>query len=415
MNLNLKIKKLSIPFKIFLFLSLLTYFIIFFSLIAGYLYLEKYQISQRKNVLINLANKYKQIPKDKFEKFLEEEGIFFKKDTISNLNSLKQTTTTFLKTFVSENSAIGIVRGRDQIKRIILIKKTGENKVIILGSPLASLRSTANISFKFYLFLFLGSIPFNLILAYFLSIKMGRPIEKELLILNENLKEELKKEKKLDEFRKKFISNISHELKTPISIISGYSDAIIDGIIEEDDIVNICKNINLEASNMNNLIKDLLFFTKLESQYIKLESENINLKEFLNSNLSRYSLDFQSKNIHLFLHLKDITINTDKKLFTIAINNILTNAISYVNEKNIIEVKVTNSSLIIKNSFTNKENINLNDYFLPFNGKKSSPNQKYGGTGLGLSIVSQILNILKFKYDFSFNEKEKNIEFTIYF
>ena len=69
MSLNLKIKKLSIPFKIFLFLSLLTYFIIFFSLIAGYLYLEKYQISQRKNVLINLANKYKQIPKDNFEKF----------------------------------------------------------------------------------------------------------------------------------------------------------------------------------------------------------------------------------------------------------------------------------------------------------------------------------------------------------
>lgn len=415
MNLKRKNRPLSIPIKIFIFLSLLTYLSIGFSYGVNYLYLEKYQISQRKNILIDLSRKYKRIPRDEFNKFLEEEGIFFKMDTMENLNSLRETSPNIIKSFVLKDSFIGIVKGRDKINRIILIKRTGKNSVIILGSPVASITSVLHISFKFYLLLILISIPLNLVLAYFLSMKMGKPIEEELLQLNKKLTLELEKEKKLDKFRKKFISNISHELKTPISIISGYSDAVIDGIIQEEDVIDICKNINLEASNMDNLIRELLFYTKLESRYISLHNENINLKDLLENLISRYSLDFQMKNLKINASLENITLKTDIKLFQRAINNILTNAITYVDDRKEIHIIITNEYLLIKNSYENNGNIDFQEYFTPFSGRKNVPNQKYGGTGLGLSIVSEILNTLGFKYEFLFDKKDKYAVFKIIF
>lgn len=415
MNLKIKSKKFSISLKIFLLLTFLTYLSIGLSLGANFFYLEKYQISQRKQILLRFAKKYKDVPKDEFIRFLDEEGIFFKEDSVESLKSLAELNPNITTASISKNRFIGIVKGRDKVNRIILIEKTGDNKVIMLSSPVASITSIIDVSFKFYIILLLGSIPLNLILAYILSRKMGKPIEDELLQLNEKLRKELEKEKQLEEFRKKFISNISHELKTPISIISGYSDAIVDGIIEEKDVVDICKNINSEASNMDKLIKALLFYTKLESKYVSSSVEEIDLKKLIEDVVSRYSLDFQMNDLNLNLDLKKVSIETDRNLFEIVINNLITNAISYVDNRKKIEIILDEKCLVIKNSFGNPENIDLKEYFKPFSRKKVNKNQKYGGTGLGLSIVSKILTFLDFKYDFKYDDSDKHAVFKIDF
>lgn len=406
MNLKIKSKKLSISWKIFFFLSIFTYLSIGIYLLLNYLYLEKYQINKRKNILLKLEQNYEKIPEDEFVGTLEEEGIFFKRKSIEKTVSDKHIDKELLLELNYQDEVMGIIEGKDKIKRITFLKKINEEELIFLMAPLTSIKSILNISFQFYIFLVIGSIPINLLIAYILSMKMGRPIEKELLELNEQLRKELEKEKKLEDFRKKFISNISHELKTPISIISGYSDAIIDGIIKEDEINEICRNINLEASNMDNLIRELLFYAKLESGYIKLDKKEIDLQKLIEKLLKRYELDINLKNLKIEKILSERKIISDEKLLERALNNIFINAISYVDESKKIRIFLEEKKIKISNSFKGEENINFEEYFIPFNRNKKNQNQKYGGTGLGLSIISEILNLLEMKYRFFYDKEE---------
>lgn len=95
---------------------------------------------------------------------------------------------------------------------------------------------------------------------------------------NQKLEEDIEKERKLENMRKEFVDNVSHELKTPIGIIEGYAEGLKDGIVSGDDALAYLETIISESQKMNALVKNMLELSKLESGTIKpkLESFNIN-------------------------------------------------------------------------------------------------------------------------------------------
>lgn len=95
---------------------------------------------------------------------------------------------------------------------------------------------------------------------------------------NQKLEEDIEKERKLENMRKEFVDNVSHELKTPIGIIEGYAEGLKDGIVSGDDALAYLETIISESQKMNTLVKNMLELSKLESGTIKpkLESFNIN-------------------------------------------------------------------------------------------------------------------------------------------
>ncbi|WP_047395211.1 sensor histidine kinase KdpD [Cetobacterium sp. ZOR0034] len=409
-----------ISLKIFLFLNALTYGFIAIYVLINYLFLENYQIRLKKRELTTLSEQYTRKNFEELSELSEQNGIFireisFTKDKKnSKIHSMKFIENYLWEDLKSGKTVIDVQTGRDNIRRIVLAKKLDEEYMLVVATSVAPISDVIKSTLKFFIYIILLSIPINLYIAYIFSIKMGQPIESELLELNAQLKEELEKQKKSELFRKNFISNVTHELKTPVAIIDGYSGAILDGIIEDEEIPDICKNINQEASNMNALIQELLFYCKMESGYIPIKKENINLKETLENILKRYSMDFKLNNINLELNLEEITIESDKKLLDRCLNNLIINSLAYVNEKKNINIILDNEAITIKNSSHPLNNENIEEYFKPFSKKNDKKVRKYGGTGLGLSVVSEILKNLSLNYKLYYDETDEAVIFKVF-
>lgn len=164
---------------------------------------------------------------------------------------------------------------------------------------------------------------------------------------------------------------------------------------------------------MNALIQELLFYCKMESGYIPIKKESINLKETIENILKRYAIDFKLNNIHLKTHLEKVKIYSDKKLLDRCLNNLIINALAYVNSDKSIEIILNRDEIVIKNSSEALQNDDLEEYFKPFSKKNDKKVRKYGGTGLGLSVVSEILKNLNLEYNFYYEVSEKVVIFKI--
>ncbi|MDX8336176.1 sensor histidine kinase [Candidatus Cetobacterium colombiensis] len=409
----------KISFKIFLFLNCLTYGFIALYILINYLFLEDYQIGLKKKQITALAQEYKPENYEELKEESQQNAIFMKEINFNkdkkngNFHPMKIIESELWNKVQDGKNILDVQMGRDNIKRIVLAKKIDDEKMLIVTTSIAPITEVIKSTLKFFIYIIFLSIPINLYIAYKFSIRMGKPIESELLELNAQLKSELDKQKKSEIFRKNFISNVTHELKTPVAIIDGYSEAILDGIIEPDEIPDICKNINHEASNMNALIQELLFYCKMESGYIPIKKELINLKETIENILKRYTIDFKLNKINLNTQLDSIEIYSDKKLIDRCLNNIIINALAYVDKNKNINIILNKNEIIIKNSSDNLSNDNLEEYFKPFSKKNDKKIRKYGGTGLGLSVVSEILKNLDFRYNFFYSIDDNSVIFKI--
>ena len=108
-------------------------------------------------------------------------------------------------------------------------------------------------------------------------------------------------------------------------------------------------------------------------------------------------------------------IKTDVKIFNIILNNLLTNALTYMNDEKNLGIYLRDNSLVIENSADTISDEVIEKIFNPFYKIDSSRNRKYGGTGLGLSIVKNLLEALNLKYSFTYDKDRKFAKFTIIF
>lgn len=226
----------------------------------------------------------------------------------------------------------------------------------------------------------LGSLAHNINI-------MNNTIKNNITDLNENII----KIKKLENIRKEFIANFTHEIKTPLAIINGYSELIedCDDNIKKERYLSI---INEQTEKINQLVLAMLELSKLESNHIKLDLEEFNLNELVTAIIDNLTYLLKIKNIKVDFYSDDSTITADKFKIEMVVKNYLTNAIKHTNNHGIIKVIIKNKALYVENMGKHISEDKLENIWLSF--IKDDQN----GTGLGLAICKAILDLHHFKY-----------------
>ncbi|MEG1835794.1 MAG: HAMP domain-containing sensor histidine kinase [Oscillospiraceae bacterium] len=214
---------------------------------------------------------------------------------------------------------------------------------------------------------------------------------------NAKLKLDIEKEQNLEKIRKDFISNVSHELKTPISIISGYAEGaklMIEGN-DVDGAESYCDIIMSETNKMNALVLQLLELSTLEDGSIKINEEAFNLCEMVNDYANSNAIKFAENDITFKNGVqKDaVCIGDSVKIFMV-LNNYISNAISHIGGRREIIVSAEdlgeNYRLFVFNTGENIENDDIEKIWNSFYRADKSHKRDKGRFGLGLSIVSAI-------------------------
>ncbi len=201
---------------------------------------------------------------------------------------------------------------------------------------------------------------------------------------------------KISKVRTEFLANVSHELKTPIFAIKGFTETLLDGAIEDTKVnKKFIKNIESQANRLENLFSDLIDISKIESNQLILKLDKFKLQELIEWTKETFTKVIQNKGINFITpDCKDLHVIGDKKYLKSVLSNLINNSINYSNSGSIIiSVKLNKNKVrisIIDNGIGVEEK-HIDRIFERFYRVSSDRSRETGGTGLGLSIVKHIL------------------------
>ncbi len=214
------------------------------------------------------------------------------------------------------------------------------------------------------------------------------------------LKEQIETRMKYEQDTIDLISNISHDLKTPLTAIKGYTEGILDGVADSDDKrTKYLKTIYTKAVDMQSLVDELSEYTKLDSNIIPYNFKNVNVNSFFADCVDELSLDTEVKNISLRYKgdvPDNVTVIADAEQLRRVVNNIIGNSVKYMDkQEGHIEIRTADDGDFIKVEIEdNAAGIAEDDLphiFERFYRADSSRGTKKGGTGLGLAISKKII------------------------
>lgn len=239
----------------------------------------------------------------------------------------------------------------------------------------------------------------------------------ELKELAVSLNEMVKELEKSEELKREIMANVSHDLKTPLTMIKAYAESARDlNYNKKEKRENDLNIIIEETERLNILVNDILDLSKIQSGNTKLSKEKINITALISSIIKRFEI-YQDDNYKLiFKEEKEHFIYADKKRIEQVIYNLIANAINYVGEDKTIIIKYKKERNNLKISIID-HGVGIKEEELPLIWDKYyKTNKQYTrcqvGTGLGLSIVKNILEQHNFKYGV---ESKKNKGTTFYF
>lgn len=309
------------------------------------------------------------------------------------------------------NDKIPILYNDKEDSRRVPIKLKDSDKIYYLeiAMPLQPIDEASEVIRKIMPFIILIAFLIALIGAYIYSNTITKPL---IEIINKEREEERK--------RKEFIATISHELKTPITIISGQLEGMIYNIGKYKDRETYLRKSYESTQDLKLLVDEMMQISKNEILERNLNIIEINLGDLLNELVSRQSYLIEEKNINLTLDINDnLIIKADKEKIIKVINNLINNAIKYSPQYESIyirgyKLKTTKRvKLEIENTGVTIDERYLSEVFNPFFRIEKSRNRKTGGSGLGLYIVSQILK--SHDFDFNIQNRKNSVVFHIYF
>ena len=217
----------------------------------------------------------------------------------------------------------------------------------------------------------------------------------ELKERNEQLQTELEYERELDVMRKKFVSDVSHELKTPLTVISGYAEALQMGIDDRARRNDYSAVIIEEADKMARLIGGLLTLSKYESAEYKLNLCDFDMGELLERIAFKYGDIFEKNGIKPILDIGAGTANADPDRIEQCVNNFLNNAVSHADEKKIILIKGEKAGgryrVSVLNSGEHIDAADIENIWASFYRADKARKRDEGRFGIGLSIVRALL------------------------
>lgn len=252
-----------------------------------------------------------------------------------------------------------------------------------------------------------------------MSDKLERTIN-QLRNSNIELEKDIEEKSKIDEMRKSFISDVSHELKTPIALIQGYSEGLIENVnTDEESRKFYAEVIQDEINKMDKLVKQLLELMKLEYGKREFNNKVFDIVELESEVLRKSKVMLEEKNIKVeFENSGEIDVFADDFYIEQVITNYITNAIKNIKEVNKKKIiKVTNElnedkQIVRVKVFNTGDNIkeeNLMRIWNRFYKVDESRNRADGGTGIGLSFVKAVMN--NYEQDYGVINKEDGVEF----
>lgn len=456
-------KKNSLRFNIWLYFVLFSLIILVSLWIIQILFLDKYYEWQKNNSLKTVVNRlveiYNQDDRDD-----QLDLLSFNKDVcieIFNNDELVYTSGNISHGCMLNNhdkdnkeKRISFANSDDETIKYINVNPFYDSKLLVYGIKLDSdnyafismslqpVNSTIDVLADQYKFVTVGVFILSFIIAYFVSIRISKPIIKiseksrlmgqgnyditfeesdilELKELADTLNITTKELAKTDELRREIMANVSHDLKTPLTLIKANAEMVRDITYKNDEKRN--NNLNViveEVDRLNLLVMDILDVSAYQAKTISLNIDKFQLKPLMDSVLSKYKVLIDRDNYKINLNMdNDYLVKADIKRIEQVIYNLINNAINYTGDDKVININVKNSKkhvlieVIDTGRGIDKENLrHIWDKYYKIDKKYRRVTY---GTGLGLSIVKNILELHHFKYGVE-SKKDKGTRFYFY-
>lgn len=247
-------------------------------------------------------------------------------------------------------------------------------------------------------------IGFAIVLARWQTERLTRPINEmdlenplendvyeELHPLLESLDRQNKEKDAVAQMRKEFSANVSHELKTPLTSISGYAEIMKSGLVKPEDMMGFSERIYKEASRLITLVEDIIKLSRLDEERVELEKEEVNLYTLVREVCSRLELPAEKKHVKIEVTGEEVWFVGIRQILNEMIYNICENGIKYNKEGGTLNVWVGNTlkgkKVIVRDSGIGIPKEEQERIFERFYRVDKSHSKQSGGTGLGLSIV----------------------------
>lgn len=436
----------SINFKTLLYLILFSVTILVFLMVSQTLLLkfsyERYQTKKIKNIAKTISNYDVSEVVSELESIAYENSVCIEYYLDSNDKILYNTLMVGCGLNKNNSQILSLVNdirnSNKDVQHIKLVNKTSDTKAILSGikmsngtifvySPLEDLDGASIVLKGQLLYITIIVIVLACFISYFLSNKITEPITKitkkakelgegnyniefdssdvlEIDELANTLNHVSKDLSKIDELRRDLMANVSHDLKTPLTMIRAYAEMVRD--ISYKDKEKMDKDLNViieETERLNILVNDILDLSKMQANADLLSLEKFDLCEVIKEVMTRYDILKTTEDYKFIVELPEkCEVTADKKKIMQVIYNLINNAINYTgnDKKVIIRVKNTRKEYIVEIEDTGK---GIKKEEIPYIWDKYYKSDKKHqrnvvSTGIGLSIVKEILTKHKFDY-----------------
>lgn len=317
----------------------------------------------------------------------------------------------------------------------------------LIRTPIETITDSARISNLFYLYIGIVTILISSVVIWFLAQRITRPIQEltnlskemanlnfdvkytgpgedeigvlgnnlnkmsealektisKLQTANNELQRDIEKKEQIDEMRKEFLANVSHELKTPIALIQGYTEGLQECINDDEESREFyCEVIIDEAGKMNNMVKKLLTLNQLEFGNDTVTMERFDLTDLVRGVVqSSQILAEQKKADIVFAQEAPVYVWGDEFKIEEVVTNYVSNALNHVAYENKIEIKMVRSQNLVRLSVFNTGDTipeeDIDKVWIKFYKVDKARTREYGGSGIGLSIVKAIMDSMNQK------------------
>ena len=331
--------------------------------------------------------------------------------------------------------------------------------MILLRTAVESIRDSVKLSNRFLVYIFIIALVISILLVWYLAKRVSRPIleladiskqmggldftakysggEKneigilgnnmnqmsktletvigELKTANNELQKDIEKKEEIDIMRREFLSNVSHELKTPIALIQGYAEGLKECVNDDEESRDFyCDVIMDEANRMNNMVKKLLTLNQLEFGTETVTLERFNLTALIKGVIQSSNILIKQKGATvIFQDTPEIYVWADELKIEDVVRNYLSNAWNHAAGEKVIEVKIQKVNGKARVSvFNTGEPIpeeSLDQIWVKFYKVDKARTREYGGSGIGLSIVKVIMD--SFNQPYGVRNYDNGVEF----
>lgn len=441
-NLNSKINYFQKIFLYSIFIILITIFTNYILTIS--LFDDFYQFKKKK-LILKVSGHVKELiySPEELEIYREDIRDLFGVDfRIRGMgkNDLSKTNPFFNRrvspgkiAFKDKSFSINEIPGIDA-KMLIYTQKLPNNEWLLVWTSIAVMEAHKK---EMSFFNFLASL-FAMSVAIFLAKNFSKRLTKDLSKLSETAKKisrlefpkdividredeigdlskelEIMSEKLLEDMNnlKSFVSNASHELKTPVAILSAHAQALVNGNLLPEKIKKYHEVILKETIDMEELLSKLLIISKLNSPAYKLNFKNIDLNLMIENSLEKYEFLELKNDIFVDKTLPKTVVTGDSSLIKIVLDNLIQNGLKYCKEGGTLNIYKKDGNLYFSNEVEKNLPKDLLSLWEPFARGENATESHLDGYGLGLSLVKKILEL--HKLNFGIETEENSFIFWI--